>query len=283
MIYSINNQELSVKITDFGAEMISVKYRGKERLWQNDDGNWSGHAPILFPFCGNCQMLLQGKDYGSGFHGFVFKQVFAVAQQSESSITFCLTDNAQTLENYPFSFAFYVQYSLKEDTIGITYRIENRSDKTMYYACGAHDSFALPASVEAFALEFPQAESFIYQLHDANGRLSGATEDHGEGKRLPLENRDQSIGDSVILKSLRSRSALLVESANDRCLAQITFPDFSNLLLWHPKNSNMICIEPWQNLPDDADDTQNEFSDKPGVLMLAPRQSGEHHRTIQYF
>lgn len=282
MICSIQNESLSASVSDLGAELISVKHRGRERLWQNEDGSWDGHAPILFPFCGRCRMLLHGKDYGEGFHGIASKQTFSVAEQSDTSITLVLTENARTLETYPFRFAFYVRYSLIGEVLEITYRVENRSDDTMYYACGAHDSFALSSDATDYALEFPQTEVFDYQLHDGNGRLSGKTEPHGRGTRLPLENRDASAGDTVILQELRSRSVRLTEAQSGNCLAEIRFPDFSNLLLWHPKDSRMICIEPWQNLPDRADQT-GMFSEKPGVVPLPPAQQATYTRTIRYF
>ena len=49
MEYYLRSNELEVTISTLGAEMISVKYYSKERLWQNDNNTWSGHAPVLFP------------------------------------------------------------------------------------------------------------------------------------------------------------------------------------------------------------------------------------------
>lgn len=45
--------------------------------------------------------------------------------------------------------------------------------------------------------------------------------------------------------------------------------------------SDCICIEPWQNLPDAADGVQ-EFGEKPGVQCLQPGQTGEYLHTIRY-
>ena len=50
MLYVIGNRRLSVTVNSLGAELNSVKKDGKEMLWQNYDGSWAGHSPIMFPF-----------------------------------------------------------------------------------------------------------------------------------------------------------------------------------------------------------------------------------------
>ena len=49
MTYEFGSDVLRCEVSDIGAELVSVKLNGKERLWQNDNGGWDGHAPILFP------------------------------------------------------------------------------------------------------------------------------------------------------------------------------------------------------------------------------------------
>ena len=53
MIYTLKNQELTVTLTDLGAELLSIKCAGDcEYLWQGDPAYWTGHAPLMFPICG---------------------------------------------------------------------------------------------------------------------------------------------------------------------------------------------------------------------------------------
>lgn len=52
MIDTISNSRLSVSVSDYGAELQSVKLDGVERLWQGDPVVWDGRAPVLFPFVG---------------------------------------------------------------------------------------------------------------------------------------------------------------------------------------------------------------------------------------
>ena len=54
MIYTISNDKLCVKISDFGAELQSVTdlADGCEYIWQGDAKYWDDRAPTLFPICG---------------------------------------------------------------------------------------------------------------------------------------------------------------------------------------------------------------------------------------
>ena len=38
---TLKSGNLEITATELGAELISVKHNGKERLWQNDNGGWS--------------------------------------------------------------------------------------------------------------------------------------------------------------------------------------------------------------------------------------------------
>ena len=87
MIYAISNDELTVSISDMGAEVVSVIHKGRQRVWQNDNGTWFGHSPVLFPVCGNNAVVIDGKDYNMPFHGFARKSVFSVVKNMSDSIT----------------------------------------------------------------------------------------------------------------------------------------------------------------------------------------------------
>ena len=70
MLYEINNGTIKLTVSSLGAEMTGLVKGGKERLWQNDNGKWAGHAPILFPACGNCALTTKGKKYPMIQHSF---------------------------------------------------------------------------------------------------------------------------------------------------------------------------------------------------------------------
>ena len=54
-----------------GAELTSIKFNGKEMLYQG--GAWNRHAPILFPIVGrlkNDETIINGKVYHMKQHRF---------------------------------------------------------------------------------------------------------------------------------------------------------------------------------------------------------------------
>lgn len=283
MEHSIHNKSMCVTATEAGAELLRVTAFGKERLWQNETGVWAGHAPNLFPFCGNCEMKLDGVSYGRGFHGFASRKRFFCVAAADTSMTFRLTDDAETERTYPFRFSLDVIYSLPaDDLLEIRWEITNESDRPMPFACGGHESYALPGAVDGFQIVFPQKEQLLLLIHDSEGRLSGKTEDRGIGNVLPLSSADLSGGNTLILGNLRSDSVILADKRDNRPFAESVFPGFSNLLLWRPDGADMICIEPWMNLPDDACGCP-DFAKKPGVRILPPHEKRCLTRQIRYY
>ena len=87
MIYTISNEILTVQVNTLGGELISVKKDGKERLWQNENGGWAGHAPVLFPVCGDCTMIVRGKEYPIKKHGFARNSEFELQGINKTELT----------------------------------------------------------------------------------------------------------------------------------------------------------------------------------------------------
>ena len=90
---TIKSEYLTVVISTMGAELQSVKYDEKERLWQGDPAFWSGRAPILFPVCGSLRdkkYVYGGKEYSLPQHGFARRSEFNTESVSENKATFSL-------------------------------------------------------------------------------------------------------------------------------------------------------------------------------------------------
>lgn len=280
MQYTISSNQLTVVVDELGAEVISVTKQCQQRIWQNADGKWNGHAPILFPFCGHCRMIFDGTDYGDGFHGFARNLEFTCVEHTDSSVMLQLQHSTQTLERYPFEFQFRVKYTVAEHCLEIQYIVVNKSATVMPFACGGHESFALLSDVGNYKLLFDQDEQFNFLQHDASGFLNGAVIDCGRGKVLPFP-QEYMKDNTIILHNINSRKVQLVEMQSDRVVAEVCFDGFPNLLLWHPAGSHMVCVEPWQNLPDNAQ-TVGEFSHKAGVNLLPPDSAVSFTRCVKY-
>ena len=281
MIYTIKNDKTEVKINSLGAEVRSVVHNGKERAWQNETGEWSGCAILLFPFAGFNRLVYDGVDFGVQKHGFCRNEEFTLISQAENSIEFELCANDRTRAVYPYEFAFRVKYELVENGYTVSYTIKNTSDREIPFACGGHESFALDKEVENYYVEFENDEKFDFLVHNASGMLTGEKISHGEGRILQLQKDFTDNSATVILGNINSRKASLYHKDTKEKIVEITFDDFENLLLWHPHGSKMLCIEPWQALPSYVDEIK-EFKDRDGIVTLEKGKEITFTRAIKY-
>lgn len=267
MRVSIRNEALALTVETLGAEAVSLKCGGKERLWQNENGSWAGHAPVLFPVCGHCGVTVNGRSYPIRSHGFARRTEFTVSAQGSDFIELSLCANEQTRAVYPYDFVLRVRYTVKGNTLAVRYTVENPSLEPIFFFCGGHPSFALEKSVGEYALEFEKEERFLHLQHNEEGYLTGEVTDFGTGKTFPLSEEYLQEGRTLIFGDIASRSVVLMHKCGD-ALARVKFEGFPNLLLWRPNGANMICIEPWLNLPDAAGAEEKEFSQKKGVVCV---------------
>lgn len=281
MIYQLITKYLSIAVDSFGAELVSVVYNGKERLWQNESGNWSGHAPVLFPMCGVCSYKLEGEYYPIGMHGFAWKSQFVLKRQTRNSLSLELASNEQTRRIFPFDFLFAVTYKIVSSKLKITLKVRNLSNKTMPCSLGTHVSFALDSVADNYSVVFPQTEQFISHVHDVSARLTGERLDCGTGNKLVLSAQYLDNNNTIIFSDLKSNYLYLTENATNKKLAKVTFGNYPFLLFWRAVNSDMICIEPWHNLPDDRNNDV-EFSQKQGIINLKHGKYAKRCQTIEY-
>lgn len=282
MEYQIKSEKLHVKISSLGGELISVKKEGRETLWQNQTGDWKGHAPILFPICGHFGVAVDGVVYPMELHGVARKSEFLMVEQSENKIRLLLTDNENTRRVYPYAFRFFVEYEVAGERLFVRFTVENPSDTPLFYSVGAHESFLLEGDVDGYQLHFEEEEDFIHMPHNGGGYLTGERVCLGKGRIFPIPKEMLLASNTIIFEKIRSNTLWLEKRSGER-VVEITKENFPHLLLWRPSGrANMICIEPWLNLPDVEKEDYKEFSKKKGIQTLLPHKSHTYCRTITY-
>ena len=280
-MYIISNEKIKIQISEIGAEVRSVIYNGKERAWQNETGEWSGCAILLFPFAGFNRLIYDGVDFGVEKHGFCRNEEFELVEAKNDNITFVLKANERTKAVYPFDFEFFVKYAIIDNGYSVCYNIVNCDNRAIPFACGGHESFTLDNEVENYFVEFENEENFDFLVHNAGGMLTGEKVNYGVGKILPLEKDFTDNSATVILGDINSRKASLYHKETKEKVVEITFDGFENLLLWHPHGSKMLCIEPWQCLPSYVDEIK-EFKERKGVINLSQNCEISFTRKITY-
>jgi len=221
MNYVIQNDKLTVTLSSLGAELISIKKGEKEYIWQNPTGEWAGHAPILFPVCGNCAMTVDGVSYPIPFHGVARKAQFALEKQSENSLTFALVSDAETEKVFPFEFIFRVIYTVNGETLTIQYAVENPAKKDLYFSCGSHEAYALDGAINEYEVEFEKEETLVNCVASEDRQLTGEKVALGNFKTFPLPKEYLRNDDTLIFKGIRSREVLLQKIGGAK-IAKIT-------------------------------------------------------------
>lgn len=283
MWYQISNESLQVFVSQWGAELKSVKKDSVEYLWNGDEKFWSDQSPILFPFVGrftNGRYLLNGKEYEMDIHGFARKYPYTIEEMSESHIVLCLTDNVETYVQYPYHFKLEIGYSLKGNTIEIKYKVHNRSDDRMYFGIGGHPGFALPFEAgldfSDYYLEF-SGVSFPERVgHTPTCFLSGKNEAFPlKGNKRYHLTHDMFDDDAIVLQHVSDEVTL--KSDRGHRSVTVSYPHLPYLGIWHaPKTeAPYICIEPWTSLPS-RQDVIEEFRYKYDLIRLEPEKEYEN-------
>ena len=113
-LFYIENEFLRAGISPLGAELrtLTDKSGNQEILKVEDDPDWDGCAPILFPICGRLweqTTKINGTPYRMDIHGFASTSVFAVTEKAADRISLSISDTDEIRESTsPFRFTLTV-------------------------------------------------------------------------------------------------------------------------------------------------------------------------------
>ena len=255
MIYTLQNEQLTIRIDSFGAELKSVKdnQSSKEYMWSGDKNYWGKTSPILFPFVGslkNNEYSYSGEKYKIGRHGFARDMEFQFVSRDDYSIVFALEDNKETKKKYPFCFRLEIEYEINEKKVKVKWRVINKDNKTMYFSVGGHPAFVCPMTeglrrTDCF-IKFEGVDEITTTLLDMESGLIT-----GETKKYPLKSNLLSIdealfdNDALIIENHQNhRVSLCGENRQPYLTVSFDAPLFG---VWSVPDSNasFVCIEPW--------------------------------------
>ena len=290
MLITIKNDKIEVAIDTMGAQLMSIKSDGCEYLWQGDPAYWSNRAPNLFPYIARLtegSYTYHGERYSMPNHGFASKQEFSAEFSDDSCAVFTLESHEETKKMYPFDFVFRVIYALRENSLDITYSVENKGSECMYFAVGGHPGFRVPLESGKDFSDY----SLIFSEKSKPDRV-GFTESvflSGKDEVYPLINdtvlplaHEKFDDDAIILKNM-TREVTLRHKDGGRGLT-VTFPDMPYLGIWHrPKtDAPYVCIEPWTSLPS-RQDIVEEITAKSDLISLPAEMAYENTWSVTVF
>ncbi len=293
-IVTLSNDNITVKISTFGAEIISINAFGKERIWSGDEKFWKGHAPILFPFCGGLlddEYIYNGKKYSSvPKHGFAKRYEFSLVSEEKTQATFLLEPNDEVRAYYPFEFKFRVNFKLKNDGVMVYYIVENHSDCDMPYNVGCHEAYAIDGEFEDCYLKFEGIEGKVDCLEIKYDQLGKEyyelpLEENGLKLWYPYFNKEAKISSdrfgsgSLIFDDFKCKRVTLNHKGDD--MVSVYFNDFKNLVVWTVPGAKFLAIEPWSGLPD-LYDADKIIEHKKSIDILPKGETKTYYHSITF-
>lgn len=287
MLHTIQNKHLTVTVEEAGAQLRSIQGKdGTEYLWQGDDRYWKNRAPNLFPYVGRLKegyYHLDGQTYRMQIHGIAPYKDFHLVSNDGNRMVLEMTDDMDTLQQYPRQFAFRVIYELKDSALQICYEVENRDERIMYFGLGGHPGFNVPLvpgkSFEDYRLRFEETADCREVILTPDCFITDMTRPFHleEGTTLPL--RHALFDNDAIVLTQMARSICLEAEGDDHSVT-VSYPQMPYLGLWHrPKtDAPYVCIEPWCSLPSGTEVTV--FENKKDLLSLAPGSLYQNHWSI---
>lgn len=279
MLYELTKGGLKISADTHGAELHSVNLDGLEYLWQCGDA-WKRYAPILFPFiCSpeNNTYRAGGTEYRmNANHGFARDKDFSLFEKNDSSMSFILESDTETLAQYPYKFRFIVSYEILADGVKVNHIVQNIDDKPMYFYIGGHPAFNCPLiEGEKFTDYYVEYES-NETIKNNNGDI---VVDNGKILNISRELFDY---DSLVLESV-SRAVSLKSRKNAHSVT-VEFPESECITVWSPTaddRAQFVCLEPWTSVPVYFDDSEPDIEKKAHAIRLMPEQEYTYSYTIR--
>ena len=287
MMIQLQNNKLSVAVSEKGAELQSLQLNNVEYLWQADAAFWGKHSPVLFPIIGELKdgkYIFDNKEYKLSRHGFARDKAFGVTASSQTQAIFSLKSDESTLALYPFRFAFNVIYSIDDTSLFCTYQVINTGNDSIYFSAGGHPAFKVPLNdylqYTDYSLWFNNdAVLNRYLLHQ------GLTGDNTE--KIVLDNKTLQLKpslfyeDAIVLKHIDSDQIKLF-SAKDEHGLNFNFKGFPYFGIWAAKDAPFVCLEPWCGIADNISHN-HQLTTKEGINTLAAGETWERTWSVELF
>ena len=276
MLHTIKNGDISITVSELGAELNSIVYAGKELLWQGDIKWWTGRAPILFPFVGKLKdgaYVHRGKRYSiKNNHGFARRSEFALISKTESTIALSLCDSDETKKLYPFDFELIVEYELSGRSVHTCIYVANKSSGDMFFSVGGHPALNCPLdpgeAFEDYEIVFDKKETAGVHVIDENGLVSRCTAPFlNKSNKIPLDYALFAKHGTLVFSDLKSTAATL-RSRKTGAGIKMNFAGFPYFAVWTKPGAPFVCLEPWCGV-DDAPESTGKLSDKTGIVKLS--------------
>ncbi|MCL2558859.1 MAG: aldose 1-epimerase family protein [Turicibacter sp.] len=281
-MYTKKNDKLEIVVNPHGAELVSVKKDGQDRLWDGNPAFWGRTSPVLFPIVGAVaegKYFVDGEEFAMGQHGFARDMAFVVFEQSPNDIWLKLVSNDETRKKYPFDFELQIGYYLEdEDTVTVYWEVVNTGDVTMPFSIGAHPAFLAGPDLDDYSLHVTGAQGIeSYVFDNDRGLVDVAAGKVQIVEDLPFIPLSKDLFEAHPTLILEGESEITLRSYTHDREVTVAFDEFPYVGIWAPINAAgeiapFVCIEPWYGMADTTPEP-GELADKKGIQLLPAGES----------
>lgn len=274
----IASGEATARIARRGGELKSWRVGGNELVWPGEDKVWADSAPVLFPVVGWTRdgILVDGRRYPLGLHGFARSEDFVVAEQGADRVRLRLAANERTRALYPFEFTFEIEYAIENNNLSMVIEVTNEDAGPLPYACGLHPGFSwpLPGARGPHVVRFDAPERAEAPVIAPGGLFSERL------RPIPLRGREIDLTPDLFEEALcfldANSSGLEFASADGAASLRMELDNFPHLALWSRSVNGLgapfLCLEAWTG-HGDPEGFEGDVFDKPSMRVLAPGEA----------
>ena len=286
MIYTLKNDQLTVKVNSLGAELTSViSESGYEYIWQGTQ--WNKHSPVLFPICGallDGKYIFKGREYPMEKHGFARGSEFELVESTDTMLKLKLESSEETLAVYPFEFVLSATFSINENNLSVIFSVENTGKQIMPYMFGWHPAFTLGGSREigSFYVDFGGKKALTRHTLQNGPFVNPFYESYPlKAGKYYLNEEEIYSNDTMIFKDVPN-SVRLAGGYQKRSLTLSYSDNLPYLCIWKFPDSaaRYICLEPWSDVPSDGSTPENFLS--RAMSRVSVGASADYEYTVKF-
>lgn len=273
---TIKNNQLSLGILpDCGGSLSFFKYKEHDVLRACDPNESEANLSALFPMIPYVSFISNGHFPYFGItrnvptnspvskypmHGDFWRSKTTVLNQSETSVELQLVHKKE--DGFPYDYTAKVVYTLKDNELQITLKLQNDMPIPMPYGLGIHPFFNLNKSTTVCY----QAQSIWFRGGDpimGHPYAIPASFDFSKPRSLPRTALDISVDNWEGCAEISDKNYTLTMRANT---------SFGHLILHAPRGKNYFCLEPVTHTPD-AFNLAAQGIVGTGIQSLGPKEA----------
>ena len=198
--------------------------------------------------------------------------------QTENSLSFLLTENEESLAQYPYKFRLEVKYTIEDNSVLVENIVTNTNEDDMYFYLGAHPAFNCPLnsgeSFEDCYVEFDEDEHITQKINGETHTLVDYD------KTLDM-TRALFDHDSIPLSYPNSKAVSLKSKKSDNYV-RLEYPVSDCITVWSPTGDDRASLSASSRGHPCRRSTTTTFSNlenKPNAIQL---RAGEEYRYYYY-